>query len=268
MQFKTWAAASLLLLTPTTAFAHRTWLLPSSTVLSGEQPWVSVDAAASNELFYFDHNALRLEELTVTAPDGVKVAAQNESKGRYRSTFDVQLMQPGTYKISVGGDGIIGSYMLNGERKRWRGAAAELGAAIPDGATDVEITESFRRTDTFVTSGAPSGEAVAPTGKGLEVVFDTHPNDLFAGEAATFRLLMNGKPAPGVAVAVIRGGNRYRDELGEMKIMTGKKGEFEVTWPEAGMYWLNAEIEDDKTSTKKAKLRRASYTVTLEVLPQ
>ena len=39
--------------------AHRQWMLPSSTVLSGSDPWVTVDAAVSNELFYFDHVPMR-----------------------------------------------------------------------------------------------------------------------------------------------------------------------------------------------------------------
>lgn len=38
---------------PTIAEAHRAWMLPSATVLSGDDPWVTVDAAISNDLFYF-----------------------------------------------------------------------------------------------------------------------------------------------------------------------------------------------------------------------
>ena len=268
MTFRKWAAIGLALLLPTAASAHRTWLLPSSTVLSGDDIWVSVDAAASNELFYFDHNAMGLEDLAVTAPDGSSVEAQHQNKGRYRSTFDVQLTQQGTYKLSIDGGGLAGTYMLNGERKRWRGPASEMASLIPQGATDVEIMENYRRIDTFVTLGAPSETAIAPSKKGLEFAYDTHPNDLFAGETAKFRLLMNGKPMPGIEVSIIPGGNRYRDELNEVKVVTGKDGGFEATWPEPGMYWLNAEIRDEKTSVKNAKTRRASYTVTLEVLPQ
>jgi hypothetical protein len=33
------------------AQAHRAWLLPSATVLSGTDAWVTVDAAISNDLF-------------------------------------------------------------------------------------------------------------------------------------------------------------------------------------------------------------------------
>jgi len=41
-----------------------------------------------------------------------------------------------------------------------------------------------------------------------------------------------------------------------------------VTWPEAGMYWLETGTEDKKTSVKQAAKRRLSYVATLEVLPQ
>jgi hypothetical protein len=69
-------------------------------------------------------------------------------------------------------------------------------------------------------------------------------------------------------VSIIPEGIRYRDTLNEIKIKTGENGAFEVEWPTAGMYWLNVSIEDEKTTVPEASSRRASYTVTLEVLPQ
>ncbi|MFX7306659.1 DUF4198 domain-containing protein, partial [Acinetobacter baumannii] len=79
---------------------------------------------------------------------------------------------------------------------------------------------------------------------GLEMVPVTHPNDLAAGEEATFRLLLDGRPAAGVEVSVVPGGNRYRDRLGEMKVTTAEDGSFAVTWPGPGMYWLSASVRD------------------------
>lgn len=49
---------------------------------------------------------------------------------------------------------------------------------------------------------------------------------------------------------------------------TDANGEFSVTWPEAGMYWLETSSTDNKTSLPQAKQRRLSYVATLEVLPQ
>jgi hypothetical protein len=34
------------------------------------------------------------------------------------------------------------------------------------------------------------------------------------------------------------------------------------------MYWMEAEVRDDKSPVKEAKQRRAIYVATLEVLPQ
>jgi hypothetical protein len=34
------------------------------------------------------------------------------------------------------------------------------------------------------------------------------------------------------------------------------------------MYWLEAEVKDDKPTVKEAKERRSSYVATFEVLPE
>jgi hypothetical protein len=60
-------AAALTL--PHAAQAHRQWLLPVATTYSGDDPWVSVDAAVSNDLFFPDHFPMQLGQIKVTAPD-------------------------------------------------------------------------------------------------------------------------------------------------------------------------------------------------------
>lgn len=261
------AALSLaaLVAIPATADAHRQWLLPSATVLSGADPWITVDAAISNELFYFDHNPMRLDAITVTNPDGSKGELKNASTGKYRSTFDVQLDKPGTYRISSVSDGLMASYKLNGELKRWRGTAAELATAIPKEATEVKLTQAARRLEIFATRGAPTKEVLKLTGQGLELEAVTHPNDLVAGEPAVFKLMLDGKPAAGVEVEVVPGGNRYRPATGEMKLTTDAQGSFTIKWPGAGMYWLEATTKGGKASIPNAE-RSASYVTTLEVL--
>lgn len=255
------------------AWAHRTWLLPSGTVYSGDEPWVTVDAAASNDIFYFEHVALRLDNLVVQAPDGAKVAAENQFRGRYRSSFDVKLAQKGTYKLTIINDGLFASYKdpASGETKRARGNRESLTRDIPAGAQVLGVTQSFGRLETFVTSGSPSTQALQPTGKGLELVARTHPNDLVAGESATFGFVLNGKPAADLPVTLIRHGIRYRDQLGEQQFVTDAKGEVTLKWTEPGMYWLHASPTRDGMSeapsgTLDAPTMRYSYTATLEVL--
>jgi uncharacterized GH25 family protein len=253
---------------PLSALAHKAWLLPSQTVIAGNNPWITVDAAVSNDLFYFNHVPLRTEGLVITAPDGSRVEAQNLATGKYRTVFDVELKQPGTYRIATVNSGLFGSWEENGKSKRWRGTPATFATEVPKDAKDLKISQSLGRVETFVTNGSPNETALKTTGEGLELVPITHPNDLFAGEQAKFKLLLDGKPAAGLEFEITRDGTRYRNAQEEIKVTTDANGEFSVTWPEAGMYWLETSTEDAKTSLPQAKQRRLSYVATLEVLPQ
>jgi len=263
--FRLAASALALCATFGAAQAHNVWLLPSSTVLSKSE-WITVDAAVSNDLFFFNHFPLGLEGLVITAPDGAKVTAENPHKGKLRSVFDVNLTQTGTWHLAVLTNGLTASYKdAAGNPKRWRGTVDKFAAEVPANAQDLNVIQSVGRIETFVTVGKPS--PVKASGQGLELLPVSHPNDLVAGEKATFAFHVDGKPAAGLEVALVRGSSRYRDDLQEIKVTTDSKGQFSVTWPQAGMYWVDADVSDAKTTVPQAKERRLSYVGTLEVLP-
>ncbi len=111
-------AAAALFALPTTASAHRQWLLPSATTLAGTDGWVTVDAAVSNDLFDPDHFPMQTDQIQVTQPDGSKGQIQNAATGRYRSMFDVQIDKAGTWKIGTASSNLGGTFTLNGET--WR----------------------------------------------------------------------------------------------------------------------------------------------------
>ena len=267
--------AAALLSIPAALSAHRMWMLPSATVFSGTDGWVTVDAAVSNDLFFFDHQPLRLDGVKVWQPDGSEGTLQNGATGRYRSVFDVKLDKPGTWKIGTQMSAVTGSFKVGGVETRiggrrgppQPGAPAPLTVAdIPANATDVKVTEVSGRNEIFVTAGAPTTAVLKTTGKGLEFAPITHPDELVAGETAKFRFLVDGKPAAGPKVAVIPGGKRYRNDEGARELVTGADGVLNVDWPTAGMYWLNATLTDAKPTTPRATERRMSYVTTLEVL--
>lgn len=262
------AALALVLVLPLTAHAHKAWLLPSETVLSAKDPWITVDAAVSNDLFYFNHMPLRLDSLAITGPDGNTVQAENSATGKFRSTFDVHLVQPGTYRIAVVNNGLSASWEEDGKPKRWRGNAEAFATDVPKEAKNLKVTQSAGRIETFVTAGKPNDVALKPTGVGIELVPVTHPNDMFAGEQATFKLLLDGKPASDLKIEIIADGIRYRDKQNELAASTDKDGQFSITWPNAGRYWIETTLQDAKTTLAQAKERRASYVATFEVLPQ
>lgn len=260
------AAVAVLSMASVSASAHRAWILPSVTNVSGNDMWVTVDAAVSNNLFNPDHVPMQLRALQVAAPDGTAAEVQNGSTGRYRTTFDVKLDKPGTYKIYNHGHSILASYKVNGENKRLRGPVERL-KDIPADATDVKVTEVVSRNETFVSNGNLTKDVFKTTGKGLELEPVTHPNDLVEGEAATFRFLLDGKPAAGLKVVAVPGGTRYRNQPVEITGETNANGEVSLTYPQPGMYWMEVEVSDDKTSLPQAGSRRAAYVTTVEVMP-
>lgn len=269
---RTAAAAALAAMFIAPAAAHRQWMLPSATVFSNDDMWLSVDAAVSNDLFYFEHQPMRINAVKAWAPDGTEAKIENAQTARYRSTFDVHLTQRGTWKVASVVDGVMGTYMLNGKEERLpRGTTtANLAQAIPAGATNVQSAEVNNRNEIFVTVGEPTNTVFKTTGKGIELVPVTHPNDLLAGETATFQFLFDGKPVAGFPVTVVPGGIRYRDALGQMDLKTGADGKVSIKWPTPGMYWLNvttprAEGEEEGPPQGPPQ-RRASYVTTLEVL--
>ena len=287
------------------ALAHNAWFLPSTTVLSDTQQSVSVDAGTSTAPFEPNHNAMNIDGVKVWAPDGSMGTPENAAKSRYRSTFDVKIDKPGTWRIGMENAGISGSFKVDGEpwmvgRRRGpppgagaAGAGAGTGAPpmgaqgrggpgdrpridpshivasvddIPANATDVELTETMSRNEFFVTAGEPSDALFKPAGKGLEFVPVTLPTDLVSDEPAQFRFLVDGQPAAGIEVEIIPGGRRYRTTDETQKLKTDGEGILTVNWPVAGMYWLSTTVTDSKPSQRKASKRRMSYTATLEVL--
>jgi uncharacterized GH25 family protein len=289
---KLFALAAALGFSVSAAHAHRAWILPSVTVFSGEEQWVSVEAAVSNNLFFPNHRPVALAQIEVRAPDGSPVELQNATSGQIRSSFELQLKQQGTYVISLrpgsgrrpamGGPGgkqsadgkqqpqgnLMGSYTENGKPQRWRGSPETLVSEGVASKPDFKLTESGGRSVvSFVTLGKPSTETLKPTGKGFEVEYVTHPNDLFTGEPATFRFLMDGQPAANVEVALVRGDDRYRDESGEVTLHTDANGNVKIDFEETGRYWMEATYAQPGTLHGVPSVKNFTYVATFEVLP-
>ncbi len=254
---------------PLSAMAHKQWLAPSKTVLNVDQ-WVTFDAGIATDPFVLDNNAMRVDNLVITAPDGTVVQPENSGTGKLRATFDLQLKQAGTYKIAVPSSNISASWDDNGQTKRWpaRGAtftAEGFAKEVPADAKELKVMQSVSRIETFVTAGKPNTTALALTGKGLELAPVTGFNDLYVGETATFQLLLDGNPAVDMEVAAIANGTRYRNAIGEIESKTDRNGRFTLNWKQPGLYYISASVTDDKAE-KPATSRRASYAATFEVL--
>lgn len=253
------ALASIALL-PLGVQAQTVWLSTTATQIDKDvkDAYVTIDASASGEAFVV-RNSVPFEALTVVDPDGNPAAIENKLVGKTRSSADLKLAKPGTYKIGVEMQSVSVSYRLppgspNAAAAPARGA--EGGGAgmvrkqltteefktfkLPDDAMQVRITKNLRRVETFVTYDRPTTGVFKVTGVGLELIPITHPNDILPEQKASFRLLLNGKSLPGFSFTAVPAGQLYRGVLKEIRVTTDDQGVAALTLPEGGRYWLAA----------------------------
>ncbi len=233
----TCVVAALALIVPGAASAHRPWLKPAAAMTDGK--WISIDGATSEHLFDFDSFPLKLDGLTITAPDGKAVTPDSVSVAHMRTGFDVPLDTPGTYRIALVTDTVMARYNdANGQTQRFRGTAAEFAKAVPANAPGLAVSHMVSRVETFVDAGKSS--AIVPTGQGLELIPESDPGQLTVDDAAKFKFLLDGKPAANLAVSIIPGGVRYREALKDQLLTTDVNGEIVVHWPVAETYLIAA----------------------------
>jgi uncharacterized GH25 family protein len=270
------SALSLSALVSTSASAHGRWLLPSHTSLSGDKAhYVMIDVSISNETFAPDKAFKPTEKdaeyddslLMALAPNGEPISDTIRAYFLHRkSAAAVSLKEQGTYHIAMTQTPRYMTFYKNTEGKRKRKFGKKSEIKLPSDATNIETTKMISTVDTFVSRNGTSKPALL--GLGLELSGPTHPNDLFVGENAKFQLLQDGKPVgKGVEVSILKGDTRYRNERGEVKVITDENGFFTTTWQQPGLYLIETST---KVKINEAGVDAGRYALftTLEVAPE
>lgn len=262
--------------------AHDRYILPSHTVLSGKTADVSLIASISNDMFHHDRplgdngkgtvppslkGFFSSLEPFVIHPDGSQTHENDWQAFTRFSARDVNLDRPGTYRVVLAQNKAL---MLTFRKKDGQpGRAFGSKAIVPEGATDVKRYTTSSRVETFLTLDKPSEASWKPTGKGLELSGDSHPNDLFVDEPASFQLFFGGQPLVGVnEVVLVREDTRHRNKRKEFQVKTDDQGRFQVTLDTPGFYLLKAEVARKGEPGSGFEEHYSSVFVTLEVFPQ
>jgi uncharacterized GH25 family protein len=256
------------------AQAHKPYLLPASSEVEPGRDgsaWATFDAAIGENLFDPDFT-LKLDGLQITAPDGSTLQPENVGNGKIRTTFDVKLAKPGTYKLALVSTSVNGSYKdKEGNTKRFRATEETLAKEVPADASEVKVSRMQSRLETFVSTGTPDMHVFKASGVGLEMVPVTNPTELRAGEKATWRFLVDGKPAANQGVSLTPGGVKFRGTLGEIRMSTDAKGELTLTLPVAGAYMVSSSwplVQRVEGQPPQMVPRRLSYSAVVEILPE
>lgn len=277
------------------ASAHGRWVVPSHTILSGSAAeHVTFDISISNDIFYPDYalgglpvektmdeeaadrklpppikQVMASSRLLLTKPDG---SSQDDSPliDFYRKSVGVALIdQDGTYRISLTQSPIYFTWFNNTDDSPNRvfGKQEQVMNMLPEGAKDVRCTKLVNTVETFITRNNVSQTVLKSKGKGLEIEYLSHPNELFVGESLTMKVMFNGKALEGVSAHLVRNNTRYRNDREDISVTSNNLGEMTVRWEKPGMYMLEIEYEQDSNEPGIASETFANYIV-FEVFPQ
>jgi hypothetical protein len=270
------ASAAGALLMAQAAAAHTPYLRPLN--FAPDRPLVTIEAGVAETFFVPDFPIRGAGDYWVTGPDGATDKAQAVTPLKQITAVEVALPGEGTYRISTG-ERLARTTRwarIDGAWKMVRPAGAARGgeggrasrfveeSAVPAGA-ETMTSQSFSRVETYVTRGAPTREALKPTGKGLELEPVTHPNEAFAGEPFRFRLLLDGAPLPKAGFRVVRGGDAYADSRFSADGETDAAGAGAVTLAQPGVYVLEADYPPRPEGAATPLARSEQYVLTFEV---
>ncbi|MFC4656579.1 DUF4198 domain-containing protein [Rheinheimera marina] len=254
------ALALTFCLASTAAVAHTPYLAPAS--FEPVNNWVTLDAAFA-EKFFLPEVKFDQSEFSVTQPDGQQVKPKELFLGKTRTMLAHELTAEGTYRFSTGQryGAVFRSWQQDGKVKTSR----DPNEAVPAGAKLLAHFQSVTLAETYVSKGAPDKAALQAHGKGLELVFVSHPNDLYIDTPVRARLLFNGQGLAGQKVELFQAGQAEPESKAVQQLTSNAQGEIEFSVKNKGSYLLLNRYRTDAPAGAKAPTYSYSYTAVIEI---
>lgn len=245
------------------AHAHTPYLLPASFEVEPTGT-ISVDAGFT-EKFFLPDVAFGDTRFALTTPDGSVLPFGDVRQFKTRTVAEQQLPgAKGTYRLSTGPrlGAIFRSWDLNGKVE----VARDPATPVPAGAKLLSHYQSLSISEAYVTAGAPTKAALAPSGQGLEIVPVTHPSDLFAGETFEFTVQFNGQPLAGQKVDLYRSAMDLASQHSAESLKTDAQGRIRYAMKQPGVYLALIRHRAPAPAGAAAPMYGHNYTLTFRVL--
>ena len=249
------------LISGATAAAHTSYMLPS-VFNTSEGELVTVQCSFTED-FPTPEIAVKSDDYHVILPDGSREAFDTQTDLRQLVVLENGLETDGTYRLTTGVRHGRKSTraMVDGEWVPVRGEDA----AVPAEATAVKTAQTETVADVYVSKGAPTWEAIAPIGR-LAFVPQTHPNEIFSGEAFEMAVMFDGTPLVGHEMSVYRSGGHYEEPQFSIQKMTNDDGEVSFTLDEPGIYMIMTRHRADAPAGAETDERGYTTSLTFEVM--
>jgi uncharacterized GH25 family protein len=222
------AAAVAAMLSAGAAQAHSPYLLPNMFDATGRDH-VTVQASFTEHAFTPDV-VMKSDSFQVRGPDGATTPL-TPTYFKDLAILEADTKADGTWRI---GSGVRIGRMSKVAQVKGEWVFLEPDKPAPAGAVVGEM-QSITNAEVYVSRGAPNATALAPTGKGVEFHALTHPNSIFAGQAAQFQALLDGKPLPDQTITVHRAGEDM-DGGKPLEVKSDKDGRFAIKVDRPGVF--------------------------------
>lgn len=250
-------------LSATAVRAHTPYLLPTSFDITPDSV-VSVDASFA-EKFFLPEVAFGDTRFAITTPDGSLLPFVEVRQFKTRTVAEQKLPgAKGTYRLSTGPR--LGAIFRTWERDGKVEVARDPQQPMPADARLLAHYQSLSVSEAYVTAGAPTREALAPSGKGLEVVPVTHPSDLFTNERFDFMVQFDGRPLAGQKVDIYRSPMDLSSQHSARSLETDEQGRVSYALDKAGIHLALIRHRAPAPRGAAAPMYGHNYTLTFRVI--
>ena len=238
-------------------FGHQQWILPNFFYTNHEFPWLSLDHTWSDQRFVSERGSGTL--LSIIHPEGWHIGTSSTYVGQTRTVAEIELKEPGTYRIETDRPAeYLTQIEVNG-KKRWVKKPKDQ---LP-GKKIIQSEHKWFHTTTFVTVRKHTQSVLEATGVPLEIVPLTHPNKIFVGRPFTLRVLSRGQSVPDQKVEVYSEMDSGHDAM--LATVTNADGKCELIFPSHGRYLLTAKLRQDAKDSSRANIDDFSVSMLVEV---
>ena len=231
-------------------------ILPNFFYTNEKSPWLGIEHTSGNQRFS-GHGPGTL--LWIIHPKGWVGRPSSIFVGQTRTVGEIQLRDPGTYRIETDRPAQYVAEIEVDGKKRWVGKSKDQ---LP-GKKILQSAHRWSQTTTFVTVKKYTKRVLEATGAFLEIVPVTHPNKIFVGKPFVVRVLSGGQLVPGQEVQAYSEMDSGYDAT--LVAVTNADGECKLIFRSPGMYLLTANLRQDAKDSSRANIDVFNVSILVKV---
>ncbi len=251
------AAVTFFIAVITSVFGHQQWILPNFFYTDHELSSLGIEHTWSDQRFVSERGSRTL--LSITHPKGWRMGPSSTYVGRTRTVAEIELQEPGTYRIETDRPAEYWTQIETNGKKEW---VTKPKDQLP-GEKIIQSEYRWFYTTTFVTVKKHTQSVLEATGVPLEIVPLTHPNKIFVDKPFVLHVLSNSQPVPNQKVEVYSEMDSGHDAM--LATVTNADGKCELIFPSHGRYLLTAKLRQDAKDSSRANIDDFSVSMLVEV---